>query len=116
MDTVVAKAPGLLVVLHRLLEEIGRRGRPGTALMRAVLEDRPPGYVPAESGLESRFARLLVEAGEPALARQVDVGGTTGSVEWTSSTGPSGWSSRSTAPFTTAAGWTDCTTQHGMPV
>lgn len=75
MDTVLAKAPGLLVVLHLLLEEIGKRGRPGTALMRAILEDRPPGYIPAESGLESRFAWLLAEAGEPALARQVDVGG-----------------------------------------
>ncbi|MEZ5204563.1 MAG: type IV toxin-antitoxin system AbiEi family antitoxin domain-containing protein [Acidimicrobiales bacterium] len=38
--------------LHRVVEDLGGRGRPGTAAMRAVLLDRGRTYVPTESELD----------------------------------------------------------------
>ena len=38
--------------LHRVVEDLGGRGRPGTAAMRAVLLDRGRSYVPTESELD----------------------------------------------------------------
>jgi very-short-patch-repair endonuclease len=61
--------------LHRVLGELAGRGRPGLAVMRALLQDRPPGWVPPASGLESRVASQLRRHGLPAFDRQVDVGG-----------------------------------------
>ena len=75
VDTVVSRSPVMLGVLHALLDELGERGRNGIANMRSLLDERPLGYVAPASGLEARFARILAEAGEPALERQVDVGG-----------------------------------------
>lgn len=60
--------------LHAMLEDLAQRGRPGIRVMRAVLADRGPGYIPPASGLESRFAQILRNAGEPPMQRQVDVG------------------------------------------
>ena len=73
--SVVGKSPAVLPVLHALLDELGEHGRDGVALMRTVLEERPIGYVAPASGLERRFIRILAEAGEPPLDRQVDLGG-----------------------------------------
>lgn len=75
VDTVVSRVPGMLRILHAMLDELGARGRNGTAAIRAVLEERPPGYMAPASGLEARLVRILAEAGEPPLDRQVDVGG-----------------------------------------
>ena len=75
VDTVVTKSPSALTALHAMASDLRACGRSGTAAMGAVLAVRPPGYVPAASGLEARFARILVEAGEAPLDRQVDVGG-----------------------------------------
>ncbi len=62
--------------LHDMLAELGGRGRPGSAVMRELLSTRPPGYVPCESGLELRFAKLLLDDGQASMDRQVEVGGT----------------------------------------
>lgn len=62
-------------VLHSMLDELATRGRPGISVMRTLLADRPPAYRPHESGLELRFTRLLADAGEHPMDRQVDVGG-----------------------------------------
>ena len=78
VDTVVSRTPSLLGALHVMLSELSRPGRGGARVMRAVLADRPSGYVAPASGLEARFARILAQAGEPTLERQVDVGG----AEW----------------------------------
>ncbi|MGH9177338.1 MAG: hypothetical protein ACRD0N_02125 [Acidimicrobiales bacterium] len=75
VDSVVARSPSTLQALARMLDELSERGRHGVAAMRSILQDRPKGYVPAASGLERRFERILAEAGEPPLERQVDVGG-----------------------------------------
>jgi len=57
--------------LERLLEEIGERGRPGTALMRQLLEDRGEGYIATESELERMFTKFCVAYGLPTPRRQV---------------------------------------------
>ena len=74
VDTAWAKRLVSGASLHGMLQELAQRGRPGTRVMRAVLADRPPGYVPPASGLESRLAQLVRNAGLPELRRQVDVG------------------------------------------
>jgi very-short-patch-repair endonuclease len=60
--------------LQRLLEDLGRSGRNGTAGLRRYLEHRPPDYVPPASGLEHRFMEIMQRAGIP-VRRQVDSGG-----------------------------------------
>lgn len=75
VDRVLGKSPGTLVALHRLMKELATKGRPGIRVMREVLAKRPPGYVAPATGLELRFARILEQAGERPLERQVNVGG-----------------------------------------
>ena len=75
VETVIGKSPSVLTALHHLLDELGASGRDGVAAMRAILATRPEGYVATESGLEARFARILADAGERPLERQVDLGG-----------------------------------------
>ena len=75
LDTVVARSPSVLVALRAVHEELAEHGRRGSAALGAALATRPDGYVATASGLEARFARILGEAGEPPLDRQVDVGG-----------------------------------------
>ncbi|MGH8984868.1 MAG: DUF559 domain-containing protein [Acidimicrobiia bacterium] len=57
-----------------MLDDLGRRGRAGTSVMRLVLSERGPDYVPPASGLEGRFRDLLARAGLRPMVRQVDVG------------------------------------------
>jgi hypothetical protein len=46
-------------------DDLACRGRKGTRLMRALLAERRPGYVPPSSVLESLFLRLVRRAGLP---------------------------------------------------
>jgi very-short-patch-repair endonuclease len=62
-----------LRTMHDLLKQLGARGRDGIAAMRSLLAERPPDYVPPQSGLESRVERLALEVGV-GLRRQIDVG------------------------------------------
>jgi very-short-patch-repair endonuclease len=75
LDSVITRSPGILVRLHELLPELAERGRNGIVLMRELLAERPPGTRVVASGLEARFERILRDAGERPLERQVDVGG-----------------------------------------
>lgn len=59
--------------IQRFLEQLGRRGRTGTAGLRTYYEERGPDYTPPASGLESRANELFTEAGTDML-RQVDSG------------------------------------------
>ncbi|HJR25963.1 MAG TPA: hypothetical protein VJ804_10845 [Acidimicrobiales bacterium] len=61
--------------LHALFDEMAKRGRSGTRVMRLVLADRGVDYIPPASGLESRFAQILARAGLPPMRRQIDSGG-----------------------------------------
>lgn len=59
--------------LGRLLGDVGRRGRNGTAGLRRFLVVRGEHYEPPDSGLESRCQQLLGAAGM-RVRRQVDLG------------------------------------------
>ena len=63
-------------VLASILDDLAARGRRGVNVMRSILSERGPDYVPPASGLEGRFRDLLRRAGLPTMDRQVDVGGT----------------------------------------
>ena len=56
------------------LEPVMHRGRAGTAALRDLLDSLPADYVPAASGLESRFASIVADHDLPAMRRQVDLG------------------------------------------
>jgi len=60
--------------LRSTFGELAGRGRRGTAVMRAILDARPPQYVAPESELEIRFLELVRAAGLPDPARQLDTG------------------------------------------
>lgn len=77
LDTVLARSPGLLLVLHEMLPELAARGRDGIRAMRVLLAERPVGTRLPESGLERRFEEIVRPFGVH-LRRQVDVGG----AEW----------------------------------
>lgn len=61
--------------LHDSIRCLGRRGRSGTSLMRAIAEGRQPGTSATESRLEDRFVAVLDEAAVDPLVPQVVVGG-----------------------------------------
>lgn len=60
--------------VRRELEPVLGRGRPGTAALRLVLDERPDDYVPPASNLESRFRQILRDFDLPPMRRQVDLG------------------------------------------
>ena len=60
--------------LAAVAAELARPGRPGTALLRGLLQERSKGYVAPASELEARFLALVRSAGLPAPVRQHDVG------------------------------------------
>ena len=60
--------------LRRELEPVLGRGRAGTRAVRELLERFPPGYVPPASGIESRFAQIVVDFDLGRFRRQVDLG------------------------------------------
>lgn len=74
VDNALAKSPRLLHALHRLLPELAARGRDGITVMRALLDERPSGFIAPASGLEARAIHILAEAGIDTR-RQVDLGG-----------------------------------------
>lgn len=75
LNTISTKSPAVLVRLHELLPELAEHGRNGIVFMREWLARNQPGSRPVASGLEGRFQRILADAGERPLDRQVDVGG-----------------------------------------
>ena len=60
--------------IARFLEEVGERGRNGTAGLRDYLANRGDDYVAPASNLEARLNEILAEAGL-TVRRQVDLGG-----------------------------------------
>ncbi|MDE0376568.1 MAG: DUF559 domain-containing protein [bacterium] len=57
--------------LAEILEELGRRGRPGTTRFRKLIEEVSPGYAAPESVMEERMLALLNEGGLPKPALQM---------------------------------------------
>ena len=54
-------------------ERLARRGRPGSAVFRTVLNDIGPGLALSESALEVRAMNLLREAGLPTPVQQYPI-------------------------------------------
>lgn len=73
-------AAGLVTIgsLRVTFDDLARRGRKGTALMRLLLEARDEAYIPPASELEARFLALVRDAGLPEPLRQLDVGDSDG--------------------------------------
>lgn len=66
---------GLVTVprLREVHERLGGRGRPGSAAMRAFLEERGEATAPTESPLELELVRLLRLHGLPPARRQLQI-------------------------------------------
>ena len=58
-----------------MVDDIQKRGRGGTVLMRALAEERQPGSSATESRNELRLEELLAARGARPLRRQIVVGG-----------------------------------------
>jgi very-short-patch-repair endonuclease len=74
IDTLWGRALLNYRVLHVMLEEHAERGRPGTVLMRELLDARPPDHRPPDSNLEARVHQIVIEDGQAPLERQINVG------------------------------------------
>jgi Protein of unknown function (DUF559) len=74
LDTALARKLVTLPALWRVLDELAEHGRAGTVLMRTLLTEREPDYVPPESELEARFVELVSKHGLATPERQVDLG------------------------------------------
>lgn len=72
LDNVIAMRLGSVQGFHLLLGELAARGRNGIGLMRDLLAERPPGFIPPQSGLEARAEQLARDVGV-RLIRQVNV-------------------------------------------
>jgi hypothetical protein len=57
----------------RVLVALGRRGKPGTAIVREILHEFGPDYVPTDTGLEFSFVDLLEANRIDQPERQVDM-------------------------------------------
>lgn len=65
---------GKIVTLEAIADrhtELARKGKPGTQVLRELLDDRGFGYIPPESELETRFLSLLERNGLPRPERQI---------------------------------------------
>ena len=62
--------------MARVAAELWRRGKPGSAEMRLVVDERVPGYVPPASELEAVYRDLCDDFGLPQGVRQLNAGGT----------------------------------------
>ncbi len=74
VDNALAMRIVTVGVLRAVFDELARRGRKGTAVMRRILDERCDDFVPVESELEARFVDLVRAAGLPEPVRQLDVG------------------------------------------
>jgi very-short-patch-repair endonuclease len=61
--------------LHESVEAVGKRGRAGSLIMRALAEDRRPDSSPSESRNEDRFEQIMGAAALDSVRRQVVLGG-----------------------------------------
>jgi hypothetical protein len=74
LDNALASGLTSIPLLHRMLDQLAKKGRPGITLMRELLKARPIGYVPPASNLESRFQHLARKSGWWDFVRQINVG------------------------------------------
>jgi len=75
LDTSLQRLGNTMLEQQRVAEDLMRRGRPGSAVMRRVLAERGEDHVPTESELEDLFVALCADFGLPHPARQRVLGG-----------------------------------------
>jgi len=75
-------AAGLLGAhdLGTIVDELARRGRRGSTLMRELASDRGVDFRPVESGLERRFVEILEAGQAEPFDRQVELGDDNGPI------------------------------------
>lgn len=56
------------------MQDVCGRGRAGSALLRELMEERGPDYIPPGSGAEARFQEIARSVGMWAFERQAEVG------------------------------------------
>lgn len=66
--TTIARVAGCLA-------RVARPGKPGVAILGAVLDERGPGFVPPASKLEELLFSVLADAGLPEPVRQIQLPG-----------------------------------------
>ncbi len=72
-EVAVTRGLASVVAQRAMLSDVGRRGRRGCGVLRAVLDQRALKMVRSASVLESFFARLVQEFGAEQLEYQVEV-------------------------------------------
>jgi very-short-patch-repair endonuclease len=75
MDNALAMRVATCEELWRVWGDLVSPGRRGVRLLRALLAERLPGYVPPASELEAIFRQVVRAAGIEDPVRQLDVGG-----------------------------------------
>jgi very-short-patch-repair endonuclease len=75
MDNALAMRLTTCEELWRVWGDLVSRGRRGVRLLRALLAERLPGYIPPASELEAIFREVVRAAGIEDPVRQLDVGG-----------------------------------------
>jgi very-short-patch-repair endonuclease len=73
LDTALGRGLDIAAVVD-VVATLGTRGRPGTSLMRRLLDERGGGYIATESELEDLLLRVLTERGLPLPERQAALG------------------------------------------
>lgn len=74
LDDALVRKRTTIAALTRTFLSLAGRGRPGTALMRELLEVRSETYVPTESELEDLFVAFVERHALPTPRRQVPLG------------------------------------------
>lgn len=75
LDNALARGLTTVADLGRVTDDLARRGRPGSSLMRRLLAERAGAYIPPASNLEARLQAVARQAGLHSLVPQCDVGG-----------------------------------------
>ena len=73
LEAALARRLATVASVGKCFDQLMGRGKWGTVLMRALLDDRRDNYRPMESGLEFRFRALVKEAGVGLFQQQVDI-------------------------------------------
>lgn len=70
LDDACRRHPDVLAQVRRRFVEVARRGRNGTAAMRAMLAERPGGSLPPASVFEAKMLRLIAGTSLPRPVKQ----------------------------------------------
>jgi hypothetical protein len=73
LDAACRRWPGMLDTIGQRFEELGGRGRPGSRVMRTMLEERLGAGRFAQSGFERHALRLVRSSGLPEPVLQCPV-------------------------------------------